>query len=280
VSKKILFVHLPKTGGVYVQRVLEPNSRGASIGHFRLHDICDPNRRALLSGFMDKAAASLGQENCDELTHRIATGQKLNRPEADYIVCSAIRRPSALYKSLYQYLIRRNFGDCVCGILSRMDWEDFVDLLLDRERVAEFSERNRENFRPKDLFENMVLDYGKCPADIGFFSFVLLSRIFVRDIFSYSIDEIIDKADDLALIQKEFVLKTERLKADFLEMVGDSENRSRLKNLDAFPNSSPNVVTVSPEREASIYRQEYLIYGIYGYDENQQQALKSRLQLE
>jgi hypothetical protein len=149
-----------------------------------------------------------------------------------------------------------------------MEWEDFVDLLLNREKVAEFNEQYREFFRPKDLFENMVWDYGNCTLHIGLYSYIVLSRIFVRDIFDYRVDEIAENAEELAMIQKEFVLKTENLKADFLEMIGDTENRSQLKNLDAFPNSSPNQVTVSPEQEKSICQWDNLIYKIYGYDES------------
>ena len=114
----------------------------------------------------------------------------------------------------------------------------------------------------------MVLDYGNCTLNVGLYSFIVLSRTFVRDIFNYTVDEIIDNAEDLSLIKKEFVLKTEHLRADFLKMIGDIENPSHLKNLDSFPNSSPNLVTVSPEQEKSIYRQDNLIYKIYGYDEN------------
>jgi hypothetical protein len=266
--KKILFVHLPKTGGVYIQNVLESNDLGASIGHFSLHDICDPNKRALLCRFLDKASNSMGQENIDELSSMIEAGDQLNMPENNYIVSTAIRNPYAWYKSMYQYLVRRDFGECVCGILGRLDWEQFVGLLLSPSKIAAFSDKYHDFFRPQDLFENMVLDYRRCPLNIGLYSYIVLSHIFCRDVFDYSVDEIISSADDLILIPKEYMLRTEHLKSDFVSLIGDTENGRCLHQIDSFPNTSPELVTVSERQKQSLYEQDRLIFKIFGYDED------------
>jgi len=266
--KKILFVHIPKTGGIYLQKLIESNALGASIGHFSLHDICAQNKRALLSRFLHKAEESLGQDSLDEISSLIRTGHKLNGPENNYVVCTAIRNPYAWYKSLYQYFVRRNFGNCICGILARMEWEHFIDLVTSREKISVFNEKHHDFFRPGDLFENMVRDYGSCRLDIGLYSFIVLSLVFVRDVFNYSVDEIADNSEQLTLIDKAYVLKTEQLSADFLNLVGDSENRLHLKNINSSPNRSPDLVTMSSAQRSLIYQQDNLIFKIFDYVEN------------
>ncbi len=188
------------------------------------------------------------------MTSLISAGQSSNNPDRGYIVSTAIRNPFDWYKSLYQYLVRRNFGECACGILARLDWENFVDLVLSPTKTAGFSKKHRKFFRPKDLFENMVLDFEHCSLDVGLYSFILLSRVFVSDVFKYSVDEIVGNSEDLSLVGQAYVFRTEHLSDDFLDLIGDKENRLQLQQIDASPNRSPDLVTVSNEQQKSIYQ--------------------------
>jgi len=200
-QNRLRFIHIPKTAGQYMTSLVYKNNLGrANGGHNKF---------------------------------------KPNLLEKNEIAFTNIRHPYSWYKSLYQYWKRRlregNKPYNPMAEIANLDWLEFLDIILDREKFRQYVEENIGDKKSDPIpyvrqASNLHLGFKNCPLDIGFFSYVTLYIVFDDKVYDLTVDEIISDKENLLLVSN--VLKQENLQEDFLALL--KKYRITRKNLVGF----------------------------------------------
>lgn len=223
-------MHIPKTGGTYIRKVLEANKLGVDCGHKRLDD-------------------------------KYKNGK--------HTIFSVVRSPYTWYESLYRFWKKRLAGGNnpynPIITIANLPWNRFLAIMTDRNKFANYL-RNHKIGRPKRLSFQIQWDFSKCPLDIGFYSYFVLYQLFAKNVFKKSLKNIIENSDSLMVVKN--ILKQENLETDFIRLIKSKRpnaNVNNMKHIHSKINVTSNRRFIDDASKNKIYQKDLVVFKVFGY---------------
>ncbi len=223
----LLYIHVPKCGGTYIFNRIKRTPVN-SVGH---HRACLQNRN------------------------------KIN-------FFASVRSPYTWYGSLYHYWKKRyrtknkKIFNPITKV-SQYPYHEFLDIMLHREKFAEFLRQNNISTKTFTNLPNMAkwqCGYPNINLDIGFYTYSILYFLYKNVVFSMSINEILAKNSELLLIKH--ILKQENLKKDFEELLNKYKIR-KARDIPKINKSGNNVTEENTPSKALIHEKDVFVFKVF-----------------